>query len=175
MTTTENVSLTAKQARALTKQIHDGLVSAEVAMDKIIAGEGWLVMGFDTFTAWFDDNFSDITLAVELRTKVIYRMLDEGKTEEEIGASIKGVSPNTAEKVAQQKRNGVPSNKATVRNKRKSRGPATHRIIQFKVPVEDFTSYQEIAVFLNRTVDDIAAEGTANYFTTLAAAIPKSA
>jgi hypothetical protein len=175
MTTTENASLTAKQARALTKQIHDGLVSAGVAMDKMIAGEGWLVMGFDNFAQWYDANFEGITLSSELRVTVISTMLDQGYTEEQIGDTVKGVSPSTAEKVARQKRNGVPKEKITLRNKRKSRGPADSKVIQFKVSAETFAGYQEIAVFLNRTVDDIAAQGADNYFNTLASVIPKSA
>jgi len=58
--------LTRKRALELTHEIRNGLDAAQKASQRFINGQGWLSLGYATFDEWYDDNLSDLTLAMEL-------------------------------------------------------------------------------------------------------------
>jgi hypothetical protein len=148
---------TKKQARELTAAIRHGLMSAEKALKEFIAGAGWEVLEYDSFESWYDDNLADITLAVELRTYVIYHLL-ETNTVEQVAEKTKGVGPRAVTSVANQKANGVPADKATIQGGQRRGGGRKPSHIRIDTGSELYAQVAEVAGFYGQSVEEAALD-----------------
>jgi hypothetical protein len=63
---------------------------------------------YESFAKAWADKMFDTTVPVELQPFVVYQMLDEGLTPDEIAKAAKGVGSVVAENLKRQKANGVP-------------------------------------------------------------------
>lgn len=86
-------------------------------LEEIIYKKAW--MGHASFFEAWASKMSDITLAAELRPHVVYQMLAEGLSVEDIAANVKGVGVDRVESLKRQKTNGVPARDASRATSRK--------------------------------------------------------
>ena len=93
----ENImTLDKQEATELAHQIRDGIINTAKALEAFIAGEGWTVLGHDTFIDWWRTEMLDAP-AASILPVIAYRMFDEGATPENVAAAIKYVGRDTAE------------------------------------------------------------------------------
>jgi hypothetical protein len=166
---------TKKAAYAMFDRIRVGLVDLAEAIQEVVDSKAWETIGYESLAEAWDDLLSDVTLPIEVRPVLVYAMLEAGEDGETIAHTVKGISEATVKTLAQQKGAGVPAKKATVRKKRASRGPATHKVIQFKVDAETFKEWEQTALFFSRSVDDIVKEGAEQVFKQYGVIAAKSA
>lgn len=131
-----------RAAEKLWNLLHDQFVNIQEVMVQIISTRAWEPLGYSTFTEAFTERLSGVTLASELRPHVVYQMLDEGLTADEIAEQVKGVGPEGVEAAARQKRNGVPADAATVKAHPRLTRPHT---LHMYVGAEEMESFHAIA------------------------------
>lgn len=165
-TTTKNAKV--MWAEDLWEKLHKGFLDMEQTLMTIIASEAWKPVGYNTFAEAWTAKMSDITLASEIRPHVVYAMLDEGATVEEIADTIKGVGPEQAENLKRQKNNGVRAKDAsTIVRKHRRRLPQRH-FVTIEVDADTRRAWGRIAKAHNTTVEDIALPAVQAAFEALA-------
>lgn len=70
-------SMSATAARKLTQEIKRNFTDLERNLQKFHAAEGWIALGYDSFTLWWDAELRGIQMATSLRNWVITQMLAE--------------------------------------------------------------------------------------------------
>lgn len=144
-------------ALALLDRMRSALFDFEAALTEFITAEAWTALGHNSFAECWAANMSDITIAAELRPLVVYRMFDDGATDEDIQKSVKGVGAHGAEELRRQKKNGVPAGMARVRQHNR-RHPAPPRFVTVDVGPELLAHYKQVAHDHGTTVEIIAAD-----------------
>lgn len=156
-----------RRAKQLWAKLNQHLVSAEKAIQEIIEAKAWEPLGYGTFAEAWAAEMSNSSLASEIRPHVVYQMLDEGWTAEDIANAVKGVSPNGAALLDRQRRNGVPPNHAVVREHyRRPASPPSH--IRIDVGATMLGEYHRIALEVGESVEAIALEAIRERFRELA-------
>lgn len=69
--------ITEAEARRLAKEIRTNLLDLEKNLKFFHAVQGWIPMGYDSFTTWWDNEMRDIPIAAGIRNWAIYAMIDE--------------------------------------------------------------------------------------------------
>lgn len=146
--------ITARQAEALWSKLHEHFVNAQQAIKDIIANQAWLPLGYDTFAAAWADRMADVTLAAECRPHVVYQMLAEGLTPDEVSLNTKGVGPDTVAEIDRQRKNDVPAEHVVVRHRR--RNPTPPRYLSLELGVTRMREYRRVAAVHGQTVEEIA-------------------
>jgi hypothetical protein len=149
---------TKKRARELEKAVREGLVGAEKALKEFIVGEGWVVLDYPSFGAWYDATLSGITLASQLQADAIYALLTEGEEAEEVAKKVRGIGPETVKSINRQRKAGVPANKVNLRGGNRPGGgrPASH--LRLNVGAELITQLTEIGNVYGQTKEEVAIE-----------------
>jgi hypothetical protein len=107
-------------AVAAEKRCADAHISHEAyvrTIDDIIDAKDWMTLGYNTFIEYWIDRFGDITAGLDLRPQIVYIMIDEGNTDDEIAVAVKGIGPEGVANLRRQKNSGVPAGKADVNRK----------------------------------------------------------
>ena len=157
-TTTDPKNATTAWAENLWERLHKTFLDMEETLTTIIRSEAWKPLGYNSFTEAWAAKMGDITLASEIRPHVVYRMLDEGASVEEIADTVKGVSVETVECLEEQKDNGVPADMATTttvrRHKRKL--PGARRFIHIEIDADTHREWQRKAKLHDTTINAVA-------------------
>lgn len=130
-------------------------------LEEIIDKRAWEPMGYSSFHENYIAKMGDITLAVELRPHVVYQMLAEGLSVEQIAASVRGVGVDRVESLARQRQNGVPARHASLSTGRKWHNRAdddltTVREHERKKPSEASTVHLEIGALKLKRLEKAA-------------------
>lgn len=162
------MGLNRREAEQLWGDLRSFLVNAASVIDRIIAEKAWKPLGYATFSAAWSEQMANLTLAKEIRPQVVYQMLSEGLTVDEISDLVKGVGPERAASLARQRSNGVPADHAVVHEhlRRKPRTPDT---IHVKVGSTMLIEYRRIAADSGTTVEGVAKAAIADAFSQLVA------
>lgn len=101
-----------EQALDLWKQLQTHFLNTQRVIEEIIENRAWEPLGYSTFAEAWTAQMVDVTLAVEIRPYVVYQLLAEGATDEQIAASVKGVGVTGAAGYRRQRDNDVPESLA---------------------------------------------------------------
>lgn len=161
--------MTPEEAQRLWDSLKALLTDTREAIQEIIKTRAWEPLGFKTFSDAWKANMSEIELARELRPYVVYQLLSEGRSTDDVADAVKGVGPETAEELDRQRRNGVPAEFAVVR-KHFRRKPCQPDTIHLKIGKTMLAEYQRISAVVGAGVEDIAKEAISQRFAELARA-----
>lgn len=112
MTTTKTRGISKKNAEALWNELASNLLAAEESIKEIIKNRAWEPLGYESFYEAWNDRMSHIEIARDFRGIIVYQMLAEGRSDNEIAHSVKGVGPETALGFRRDRAAGVPADKA---------------------------------------------------------------
>lgn len=155
-TTTDPKNATVAWAENLWERLHKTFLDMEETLTTIIRSSAWIPLGYNSFTDAWAARMSDITLASEIRPHVVYAMLDEGATVEEIADTVKGVGPEQAENLKRQHDNGVPAKEASVVvSKHRRRLPQRH-FVTIEIDGDTRREWCRIAKEHDTTIEAIA-------------------
>lgn len=159
----------AEQAEALWQKLRQHFVNAQRVIEEIIATQAWLPLGYDSFTTAWKTTMADVTLAVELRPFVVYQMFAEGWSSEDVAEVIKGLGRDRAERLKQQRDNGVPASGAsmTIVNRHQRHKPGPGDTIHIFVGSVTLEAYRQTAEREGKTVETISLEAIQQRFSEL--------
>jgi hypothetical protein len=120
-------------AERLWERLQSNFLDAHKTIIEIIGARAWEPLGYDSFATAWQDQMKNITLASEIRPHIVFQMIDEGLTADEIAGIVKGVGPDAAEHLKRQKDNGVPADHATTKRSTRHSPYAT---VFLKIPRE---------------------------------------
>jgi hypothetical protein len=162
--------LTRKQAQSLWEKAWDALANYQAALAEIIETQAWLPLGHETFhDAWLATRRNELTLDKALQPLVIYQMISEGLTNDEISELVLGVGPATVDKLKRQRKNGVPADQASTASDVKAHPRLTRpHTLHLYVGSEQMDEYHRIAAKSNGHVLAIALEAVDKRFRELA-------
>lgn len=69
--------LSEKEARDLANKIRGNLIDLDENLKYFHAVQGWLPLGYDSFTVWWDNEMRDLPIAVGIRNWAAYQMIRE--------------------------------------------------------------------------------------------------
>jgi hypothetical protein len=142
------------EAEALWASLRSALYNADNSIKHIIAEKAWRPLGYETFAQAWDERMAGIELANSIKPYVIYAMLDESLTLDDI-AGMTGWGMDQVSRAAEDYRYGVPVAGATVvrRHVRQAPSGRTTMHIQF-----DPSEYEWLRDFAKRQGRDLARE-----------------
>lgn len=167
-------NLPKKRAVELTRLIRDSFVGIEKYLVEFIKGQGWVSMGFVGFNQWWDANLSDITVAQEIRPQVIYQLIDEGLTADQVAAAVKGASTEMVENLKRQKDNGVPPELASTRVRHKPNRDDPYTTMFLRVQRADLDDWRRTAAMHDLSTEQIVIAAAKKVFGDLREATPKA-
>lgn len=83
--------LTESEARELATAIKSSLVDLEQNLRYFHSVQGWLPLGYDSFTTWWDNEMGELPIANSIRNWAIYAMIDENTTGNRVRSGMTGV------------------------------------------------------------------------------------
>lgn len=143
-------------AEDLWEKLHKTFLDMEQTLTTIIASKAWEPLGYSSFTTAWADKMSDITLASEIRPAVVYAMLEEGATVEEIADTVKGVGPEQAETLKRQKDNGLSAKDASILVREHGRSRPQRHFVSIEVDGDTRQEWDRIAKAHDTTIEAIA-------------------
>jgi hypothetical protein len=158
--------LTKKQAQALWEKAWDALANYQAALAEIIEKQAWLPLGHETFTdAWLATRRNELTLDKALQPLVIYQMITEGLTSDEIAELVPGVGPATVDSLKRQRKNGVPAEDASTAIDVKTHPRLTRpHTLHLYVGSEQMDEFHQIAAKHGLQVLTVALEAVTKRF-----------
>ena len=143
----------------------------EEAIAEIIATQAWKpLLGYKTLAeAWDANHLSETEFGAAAMARIVYRMLEEDTTPDEIADKVKGVGPERVKTVARQRKAGVPADKVTMVRRHPRRKPCEPSTIRIRVGAAKMREYHKIADDYGMTVEDIAREAISERFDMLLA------
>jgi hypothetical protein len=79
VTTKSTTKYTRAWAAKLTREIREGFLNVEKRIGEFIKGGGWTLLGYDTFTAWWNKEMDGVRLATTLaRARAVEAMFEDG-------------------------------------------------------------------------------------------------
>lgn len=97
-----------RRAEKLWNDLRSSFFTQQETFKTIIQERSWEALGFDSFAAAYSHYLSDIALAKELIPHVVYALLDEGESHEEIIRNVKGLSDSGLAAIVRQKQDNLP-------------------------------------------------------------------
>ena len=153
-------------AEKLWERLATNLFDAQNAIIAIIQAKAWEPLGYESFEKAWVDKMSSFTLAVELQPLVIYQLLSEGLTADQVAEAVKGVGLDIVEHLKAQRDDGVPADHASRRPRRKaSTRPWTTIFVH--VGEAALEGYESKAAAHGVKVEDVAREAIASAFEAL--------
>lgn len=83
--------LTEQEARKLANKIKGNLSELEDNLKYFHAVQGWLPLGYDSFTVWWDNEMGDLPIATGIRNWAIYAMIQENMEGNRVRRGMVGV------------------------------------------------------------------------------------
>jgi hypothetical protein len=148
-------------AEKVLDEIRSGLIGAQRGFIRFIEGRLWEPLGYESFEKCYIDRLSDITIASQLWPHVVYELLGEGLSDEQVAMAVAGVGPETAAILRGQKDSGVPAEKATTKGQGKRRPAST---IFVHVGEEAYATYSAHALSIGRKLNDLTLEIVTSWF-----------
>lgn len=133
-----------ENAEKLWAKLHASLLDVQTAIIEIIANKAWEPLGYNSFGECWAAKMDGISIAAEIRPHVVYQMITEGMTDDEIADAVKGVGPETVRRLAEQRAVGVPASNASVA-KLKGRTPPKHSTLFISVPSDLMLRWKRLA------------------------------
>lgn len=106
------------EARELINEARKALKITSDSIQRIISNEAWKPLGYSSFQMMWEKEFGDIVLASEVRSAVVYAMLEQGESVDNIAHSVNGVGPDTANELKRKRDNGIPHNVASAKKRK---------------------------------------------------------
>lgn len=160
------MSLSKAKAEALWDKLATQFLEFEQTLKEIITQHAWEGAGYSTFAEAWNAKMRHVTLFAEFRPHVVYQLLGDGQSPDEVAASVKGIGPRGAEILDRKRKAGIPADVATVREHlRKKPEPAD--TLHIKVGHAMLAEYRRIANVLGQSAEDIAQEAIAARFAEL--------
>lgn len=160
MTTTKTRGISKKNAEALWNELASNLLAAEESIKEIIKNRAWEPLGYESFYEAWNDRMSHIEIARDFRGIIVYQMLAEGRSDNEIAHSVKGVGPETALGFRRDRAAGVPADKAKGKvliSPFERKAPASEQYrLTLVFTVEEIRQFSAKAKAQGVTVDEIA-------------------
>ena len=141
-------------AEKLWGQLATSLLATEKLITQIIHDKAWEPLGYHSFTEAWAARMADTRLGGELRAHVVYAMLREGSTPENVAAAINGISHRVAEQLADEMAAGVPASSAGQR--RRPRDPSPFKTVFVPVPRATHAKWERIAKSNDTTLGGVA-------------------
>ena len=136
---------------------------------EILEVEAWKPT-YETFTDAYNDKMHNITFAPELLPHIAYKMFDEGATPEQVADAVKGIGPEKAKRLKEERDSGVPAHSATGHPVRvRGNGPYQRKLpednwVKLNVAPEVLQEWKRIAKQRKRTVESIVMEAATQKF-----------
>jgi hypothetical protein len=161
-------TLSKRRAQALWNQLHEQFANVQETISEIISTRAWESLGFDTFTEAWKANMDGVPIASFIAPALIYQMLDEGQSEDDIIESVVGLGENQVKNLARQKKAGVPVDKAKARAsltpaQRKAAKSSTSKRVSVELDPETYQELKAIATEYGQTVEECVAEAVDEY------------
>lgn len=137
----QNWLVSVAEAKQMWGDLRDGFINQERKIAEIIVNRAWEPVGFSTFTAAWEQEMQGVTLAGEVRPHVVYQMIAEGLSDEDICTLVKGVGPSSAESFRQEMENGVPAGVSIVRRHPRNK-PQPPSILRLEVGSSNLKSWR---------------------------------
>jgi len=112
-----------EHAEALWQDLRNAFLNFKEILQKIIDERAWIPLGYSSFGVAWKHYMSDITLASEIRPHVVWPLLAEKLSDDEISETVKDVGPEAAKNYRRQWENGIPADHATAANSPSNRKP----------------------------------------------------
>ena len=125
------------EAQALLNEIREGLVNVERRLRALIAGHGWVALGYVSFQEMWSEELGEIRLATDaMRATVVYALLAEDLSDPEVIDTLGGrVNDEAVAALRRQKDHGVPSHLASTRV-RAHRRNLPHQPTDFRIRLD---------------------------------------
>lgn len=107
--------LSVAEAKQMWAELRDGFINQERKIAEIIVNRAWEPVGHETFVSAWNEEMLTVNLAAEVRPHVVYQMISEGLSDEEICTLVKGVGTSRVSSFRQEMENGVPAGVSIVR------------------------------------------------------------
>lgn len=168
--------ITQRQATKLWEQLRSHFVNAQKVIEEIIETQAWEPMGYASFSEAWTAQMSDITIATEIRPYVVYQMITEGASDEQVAAHVKGVGRDRAAALRRQRGNGVPAAHASLHVRAEDQSvvrehlrakPSAPDTVHLKLGTVKLRRYQKIAKKRGMSVEDIALQAIEARFSEL--------
>ncbi len=143
--------------------VFDALSRVGERISQIIKTEAWLVLGYKTFHEAWLERMKNVRLNWDFLPQVVYQMLEEGATTEDITFAVNGVTPFQVESLAKQRESNVPASSARRRHSQQHKPRASTTIFVHVTPAE-MREWSGIARRWETTVDAIAREAVEERF-----------
>jgi hypothetical protein len=127
-------------------------------IDEIIDAQDWKTLGYDTFIQYWIDRFSDITAGLDQRSVVVYAMIGEGNSDNDIAVAVKGIGPEGVANLRRQKDSGVPPGQASATSKPSRPRPNPDTGTVFVHPGPELKAYWD-------TLAGLAGASTSDFIT----------
>lgn len=149
--------LSQKQAEALLTGIREGFVNVERKIIEFAQGEGWVALGYSSFTACWDERMGDLKLnSNAVKGVVVSAMLKEGASTDDITDTVAGVGPVAVETIQKRLKQNVPPDMTLVREYVRIPTRQAARTVHVKLTAATYKRYQQIA---KRAGSSLEAEG----------------
>lgn len=162
MTAPQAKPLTKRAARSLINEFRQHIGNAGVVLQKLIKGEAWLALGYDSFTEMWDAELSDMALTSAMKSMVVYQMFDEGA---DVVGRVAGVGVAQEKALKGQHDAGIPSEVAKGRSKKTTaqKAPRKHWV-HVEVDGEELHKWKQIAKDYDTTVEGVMLEQAREWF-----------
>lgn len=154
-------------AESLWADLREAFVNAEVTLVKIIEARAWEPLGYGSFPEAWAGRMGGVRLASEaVRCHVVYALLSEGQTDEQIVSTLGGqVGDQAISRLREQRDMGVPAGLATtrVRSHERSR-PSPPETLHVRLTPAELADFKALADALGRDMRDEAAMAIRAHF-----------
>lgn len=175
--------ITQRDAEKLWSDLRSAFNDAEFTLRRIVETKAWVPLGYGTFVQAWNDKMRGIRLAsTAAKAVVAYAMLEEGLTPEEVVEQTEGnIGDRVAERLADQREMGIPSDLASVvppsnpasgadetirrTHRMKKRGPAVN--IHVYVGSDKYNELRDIAVIRGLDLEDECRKAIYKHFRNL--------
>lgn len=159
------MSLSKAKAAALWDKLRANFLDQELILKEIISERAWEPLGYQTFADAWNAKMSHVTLFAEFRPHVVYQLLAEGSSPEDVAASVRGIGPESAEFLDRQRKSGLAADEAsTVVREHNRKLPSPDDTLHVKVGKTWLTEYRRIAKRLDLNVEQVAKQAIAARF-----------
>lgn len=155
------------KARKLVNTAKVSLNGLYDTLQEIIKTEAWTPLGYGSFTHMYEEEFSGMPLAAEMKAPILYAMIEDGASDFDISKAVPGVGPAKIESARRQQRNGIPADKAYLSPVRAHlRGPKTQFWARAEITEEQHKGLDAIAKHYDAKEADCVREAIDLYIQT---------
>ena len=155
-------------AEKLWDRLASSMLDAQNTIVAIIEAKAWEPLGYESFEKAWVDKMSGFTISVEVQPTVVYQLLSEGLSVDQVAAAVKGVGTEIAETLKRQRDNGVPAELASRRSKRNGGTPRPRTTIFVHVGEVKLAEYEALAEARGIKVEDVSRDAIAAAFREMA-------